>query len=263
MSRPLRPVRTIEHQRIKLADGTRIAGRIWLPEDAGEDPVPAVLDFLPYRYGDLMAEGDGPMYSWLAARGYACARFDLRGTGNSEGIIEDEYTPQEQFDGIEAIEWLGAQAWCTGAVGMTGISWGGFNALQVAARRPPALRAVITLCSTDDRYADDVHYRGGCLLGTDMLQWAVSMLTWNALPPDPAVAGPAWREVWEERIETTPAFIEPWMEHQVRDSYWRQGSVCEDYAAVKAAVYAIGGWADGYSDSVLRLLGGCQAHGKG
>ena len=109
MSRPLRPVRTIEHQQVKLSDGVRVAGRIWLPEDAGEDPVPAVLDFLPYRYGDLMASGDGPRCSWLAARGYACARFDLRGTGNSEGIIDDEYTPQEQRDGAELIAWLASQ----------------------------------------------------------------------------------------------------------------------------------------------------------
>lgn len=263
MSRPLRPVRTIEHQRIKLADGTRLAGRVWLPEDAVEDPVPAILDFIPYRYGDLMAERDAPMYAWLAARGYACARFDLRGTGNSEGIIEDEYTPQEQRDGIEVIEWLAAQAWSTGAVGMTGISWGGFNALQVAAHRPPALRAVITLCSTDDRYADDVHYRGGCLLGTDMLQWAVSMLTWNALPPDPEVAGDGWRAAWKERIERTPAFLGPWMAHQRRDAYWEQGSVCQDYGAIDAAVYAVGGWADGYSDAVLRLLAGLPGPRKG
>ncbi|MHB8505136.1 MAG: CocE/NonD family hydrolase, partial [Acidimicrobiales bacterium] len=246
-----------------LSDGVNLAGRIWLPGDAADNPVPAILDFLPYRYGDLMAARDWSQYAYLAARGYACARFDLRGTGNSDGLIDDEYTPQEQQDGVELIAWLAAQDWCTGAVGMTGISWGGFNALQIAARRPPALAAVITVCSTDDRYADDVHYRGGCLLGTDMLQWAVSMLTWNGLPPDPTTAGPDWRTAWQERVERTPAFIEPWMAHQVRDAYWRQGSVCEDYAAIQAAVYAVGGWADGYSDAVLRLLAGLPGPRKG
>jgi len=193
-----------------MPDGTRLAARIWLPEDA--HPVPAILDFLPYRQGDLMAARDAAIYPYLAARGYACARVDLRGTGNSEGIIGDEYTPQELQDGCDVIAWLAAQPWCDGNVGMTGISWGGFNSLQVAALRPAALRAVLTLCASDDRYADDVHYRGGCVLAVDMLQWAVSMLVWNALPPDPAVAGAAWRGQWLDRLTRTPAFLEPFHE---------------------------------------------------
>jgi uncharacterized protein len=244
-----------------MPDGTRLAARIWLPEDPA--PVPAILDFLPYRQGDLMAARDAVIYPYLAERGYACARVDLRGTGNSEGIIEDEYTPRELRDGCDVIAWLAAQPWCDGNVGMTGISWGGFNSLQVAALRPPALRAVLTLCASDDRYADDVHYRGGCVLGVDMLQWAVAMLVWNALPPDPAVAGDAWRPQWLERLTQTPAFIEPWLAHQLRDDYWRHGSVCEDYAAIEVPVYAVGGWSDGYTDAIPRLLAGLAGPRKG
>ena len=142
----------------------------------------------------------------------------------------DEYLPQEQSDACEVIAWIAAQPWCTGAVGMIGISWSGFNALQVAARRPPALKAIVTLCSTDDRYADDVHYDGGCV-GSDMLQWAASMLGWNGWPPDPAIVGERWREMWLERLRQAPPLIEPWLGHQRRDDYWKQGSVCEDYAA--------------------------------
>ena len=246
-----------------MPDGTRLAGRIWLPEDAEAAPVPAILDFLPYRQGDLMAARDAAIYPYLAARGYACARVDLRGTGNSEGIIGDEYTPQELQDGCDVIAWLAAQSWCDGNVGMTGISWGGFNSLQVAALRPAALRAVLTLCASDDRYADDVHYRGGCVLAVDMLQWAVSMLVWNALPPDPAVAGTAWRGQWLDRLTRTPAFIEPWLSHQLRDDYWRHGSVCEDYAAIEVPVYAVGGWSDGYTDAIPRLLAGLAGPRKG
>jgi len=254
-------LRTIEHTWIPMPDGTRLAARIWLPAEPA--PVPAILDFLPYRQGDLMAARDAAIYPYLAARGYACARVDLRGTGNSEGIITDEYTRQELTDACDLIAWLAAQPWCDGNVGMTGISWGGFNSLQVAALRPPALRAVLTLCASDDRYADDVHYRGGCVLAVDMLQWAVSMLTWNALPPDPAVAGPAWRGQWRDRLERTPAFIGPWLSHQVRDGYWRHGSVCEDYAAIEVPVYAVGGWADGYTDAIPRLLAGLTGPRKG
>jgi hypothetical protein len=246
-----------------MPDGTSLAARIWLPEDAAAAAVPAILDFLPYRQGDLMAARDAAIYPYFAERGYACARVDLRGTGNSEGIIDDEYTAQELQDGCDVIAWLAAQPWCDGNVGMTGISWGGFNSLQVAALRPPALRAVLTLCASDDRYADDVHYRGGCVLAVDMLQWAVSMLVWNALPPDPAVAGTAWRARWLERLTQTPAFIEPWLSHQLRDGYWRHGSVCEDYAAIEVPVYAVGGWSDGYTDAIPRLLAGLPGPRKG
>ena len=171
-----RRVREIEHTWIPLADGTRLAARIWLPDDAEDDPVPAILEYLPYRKNDGTAVRDAARQPYLAGFGYATVRVDIRGTGESDGILEDEYLPQEQDDALEVIAWLAEQYWCTGAVGMWGISWGGFNSLQVAARRPPALGAIVTLCSTDDRYADDVHYRGGCVLALDMVHWASSML---------------------------------------------------------------------------------------
>ena len=148
-------------------------------------------------------------------------------------------------------------------VGMFGISWGGFNGLQVAARRPPELQAVISMCASDDRYADDVHYIGGCVLALDMLPWAATMLTLLAQPPDPATVGAGWRDTWFARMERTPAFVEPWLAHQRRDDYWRHGSVCEDYARIQAPVYAIGGWADGYSNAVPRLLAGLPGPRKG
>ena len=256
-------MREIEHTWITLADGCRLAARIWLPEDADDDPVPAVLEFLPYRKNDGTVVRDAQRQPYLAGHGYAAVRVDLRGTGESDGIITDEYTEQEQDDALEVIAWLAAQPWCAGAVGMWGISWGGFNALQVAARRPPALRAIMTLCSTDDRYADDVHYRGGCVLATDMLHWASSMLTWNARPPDPRLYGDGWREAWLDRLERTPPFIEPWLAHQRRDGYWKHGSVCEDYAAIECPVYAVGGFADGYTNAVPRLLAGLSVPRKG
>ena len=184
-----RAVRRIDHTWIPLADGTRLAARIWLPEDAEQDPVPAILEYLPYRKGDAFAARDSRHHPYFAGHGYAGVRVDLRGTGDSDGIIEDEYLPQEQEDAIDVIAWLAEQPWCSGAVGMLGISWGGFNGLQVAARRPPALKAVISMCASDDRYADDVHYVGGCVLAVDMLPWAATMLTGNALPPDQAVVG--------------------------------------------------------------------------
>jgi uncharacterized protein len=258
-----RPVREIEHTWIELADRTRLAARIWLPEDAEADPVPAVLEYLPYRKHDGTAVRDAVRQPYLAGHGYAAVRVDIRGTGESDGILDDEYTRQEQEDALEVVAWLAAQPWCSGSVGMTGISWGGFNALQVAALGPPALKAIVTLCSTDDRYADDVHYRGGCVLASDMLQWASTMLVYNARPPDPRLLPDTWRDVWLDRLERTPPYIEHWLAHQRRDEYWRQGSVCEDYDAIRIPVYAVGGFADGYTNAVFRLLAGLKGPRKG
>jgi uncharacterized protein len=258
-----RVAREIEHTWIPLSDGTRLAARIWMPEDAAEDPVPAILEYLPYRKTDGTAVRDAKRQPYLAGFGYAAVRVDMRGTGESGGILEDEYTEQEQEDALEVIAWLAEQPWCSGAVGVWGISWGGFNALQIAAHRPPALKAIMTLCSSDDRYADDVHYRGGCVLALDMLHWASSMLTWMARPPDPRLIGNGWRDQWLERLEALTPWIEPWLGHQRRDEYWQQGSVCDDYSAIECPVYAVGGFVDGYTNSVPRLLAGLSVPRKG
>lgn len=248
-----RPVREIENARIPLADGTRLAARLWLPEDAETSPVPALLEYLPYRKRDGTSERDALTHPYLAARGYASVRVDIRGSGESDGVLSDEYSRQELDDAVEVIAWLATQPWCSGAVGMFGISWGGFNALQVAARRPPALKAIVTLCSTDDRYRDDVHYMGGAKLNGGF-GWAGFFFADMCHPPDPALVGDRWRALWLERLHGLPLFLERWLEHQHRDDYWRHGSVCEDYAAIDCPVYAVGGWTDGYTNAIPRLL---------
>jgi hypothetical protein len=250
-----RPIRELDPVWIPLRDGTRLAARIWLPEDAADRPVPAVLEYVPYRRRDFLAQRDALTHPYVAGHGYACVRVDVRGSGDSDGVLTDEYLPLEQDDGCEVIAWLAAQPWCTGAVGMIGNSWGGFNALQIAARRPPALRAIITSCSTDDRYADDIHYMGGCLM-VDNMRWASTMFAHNSRPPDPAIVGERWRELWLARLRGSGLWVDTWLRHQRRDAFWRHGSVCEDFAAIRCAVYAVGGWADGYSNAIPRLVRG-------
>ena len=204
-----RPVERRDPVWIPLKDGTRLAARLWLPVDAAARPVPAILEYLPYRRRDFTAERDALTHPYVAGHGYACVRVDMRGSGDSDGVLTDEYLPLEQDDAVEVIAWLAAQPWCTGRVGMIGHSWGGFNALQVAARRPPALGAIITSCSTDDRYRDDIHYMGGCLL-LDNLRWASTMFAHNSRPPDPAVVGARWREMWLERLRGSGLWIDTW-----------------------------------------------------
>ena len=186
----------IDPQWIPLSDGSRLCARVWLPESASWRPVPAILEYLPYRRGDVTALEDSLIHPYFAARGYASVRVDIRGSGDSDGILTDEYSEQEHRDALEVIGWLAEQPWCSGAVGMMGISWSGFNSLQVAALRPPALRAIITACSTDDRYDNDVHYYGGVPLGYYLLPWASAMMAFNVRPPDPAIVGDRWRELW-------------------------------------------------------------------
>lgn len=257
-----RAIREIEHIEIPTSDGTKLAGRIWLPADAVDTPVPAILEYIPYRKNDKTLERDHARAPWLAARDYAYVRVDLRGTGESEGVMTDEYTEIELQDGCDVIAWIADQAWCDGGVGIVGISWGGFNGLQLAALRPPALKAVVTICSTDDRYADDIHYMGGTLL-IDQLSWASVMFGINTLPPDPAHVGERWREMWESRLDGSGLWLENWLRHQTRDRFWRHGSICENYADIQVPVYAVSGWADGYCRTVFRLVENLQAPVKG
>ncbi|MGM0583225.1 MAG: CocE/NonD family hydrolase, partial [Pseudomonadota bacterium] len=257
-----RSVCELEHVEIPMPDGTRLAARIWMPEGAESAPVPAILEYIPYRKNDKTLERDAARAPWLAARDYAYVRVDLRGTGESEGVMEDEYTEIELQDGCDVIAWIAEQAWCDGGVGIVGISWGGFNGLQIAALRPPALKAVVTICSTDDRYADDVHYMGGVPLG-EQLSWASVMFGINTLPPDPAHVGDRWRGMWERRLDESGLWLARWLEHQTRDDFWKHGSVCEKWDDIDIPVYAVSGWADGYCSAVFRLVENLRSPAKG
>ncbi|HEV7139403.1 MAG TPA: CocE/NonD family hydrolase [Steroidobacteraceae bacterium] len=245
-------IREIENVWIPMADGCRLAARIWMPERAEAAPVPAILEYLPYRKSDFTRRRDETMHPWLAARGYACVRVDMRGSGDSDGILHDEYLAQEQDDALEVIAWIARQPWCSGRVGMMGKSWGAYNSLQVAARRPPALAAVIAVMGTDDRFAECIHYSGGALLN-DNFWWGCIMQLFNARPPDPRIVGERWRRMWRERLEAERFWPQIWLEHQRLDDYWKHGSVCFDYDAIQCPVWFWGGWADLYRDTPFRL----------
>lgn len=255
-------VTEIEHFYIPLKDGTLLAARLWLPKNAGKDQtVPTILEYLPYRKRDGTAVRDALTHPYLAGHGYACLRVDLRGCGESTGQFVDEYVKQEQDDALEIIDWITDQKWCSGSVGMMGISWGGFNGLQVAMRAPKALKAIITICSTHNRFSDDIHYKGGALL-LENAGWAATMLSYLAAAPDPALVGDKWRSMWLLRLKNMPLLIKNWLSHQEFDKYWQHGSVSTDYASIKAAVYVIGGWGDSYSNSVFQLMENLHAPKK-
>jgi putative CocE/NonD family hydrolase len=251
-----------EHVTIPMSDGIRLSARIWRPVSSDQEPVPAVLEYIPYRKRDLTAVRDSVNHPYIAGHGYACVRVDLRGTGESEGVLRDEYLEQEQTDAEEILAWLADQPWCDGTTGMMGLSWGAFAALQVAARQPPSLKAIVIASFTDDRHADDMHYMGGAML-SDNLAEAGTMFAYATCPPDPAVVGARWRDMWLERLEHTRPWVLPWLRHQRRDDYWRHASVAENHQDVRCPVLASSGWADGYSNAVTRLLANLDVPRKG
>jgi predicted acyl esterase len=256
-------VETTEHIWIEMSDGVKVSAKLWQPKNIDRKTKGAILEYLPYRKDEFTALRDEIRHKYFAGCGYTSIRVDIRGTGDSEGIIEDEYPKQEQDDALEIISWIENQKWSNGSVAMIGKSWGGFNGLQLAALQPAALKTVITLCSTDDRYADDVHYRGGTMMGSDMLWWASTMFAYNARPPFPKFVGDQWYDMWIDRMENTPPFVEEWVSHQTRDNYWKHGSVCENYNDIKIPVLTMSGWADGYTDALFRLMDNLNVPKKG
>ncbi|MGI9355447.1 MAG: CocE/NonD family hydrolase, partial [Rhizobiaceae bacterium] len=246
---------------IPMSDGCTLSARIWIPKDAVKNPVPVIFEHIPYRKRDGTIERDELTHPWFAGHGYACIRTDMRGNGDSEGLMEDEYTSRELRDAVEVILWAAMQPWCNGNVGMMGISWGGFNGLQVAALKPPPLKAVISLCSTVDRYGDDIHYKGGCHLG-DNFSWSVNMMSYSSRPPDPELVGENWKDLWLYRLENQPFHMSEWLKHQHRDGYWQHGSICQNYEALEAATLAIGGWHDGYRNTPTHIVENLKAPAK-
>jgi hypothetical protein len=234
---------------IPMPDGVRLAADLHMPAaGSASEHFPVLLEYLPYRKTESRSR-NYPLYSYFVRQGYVIARVDIRGTGNSEGrLIGYEYTDQEQEDGEAVIEWLSKQEWSTGNVGMFGISWGGFNSIHMAMRNPPALKAILAIDATDDLYQDDVHYIDG-ILHVD--SWEMSQDLDNSRP-----GAPEYRideNYFRDRFDT-----EPWMmtyKRQQRDGpFWDRTALKVRYDSIHVPTFLIGGWYDGYRDSIPRML---------
>lgn len=239
---------------ITMADGVRLSARLYRPASSDTEPVPVLVEALPYRKDDVTLLYSSEYRRLRDEGGYAVLRIDVRGTGSSEGFAEDEYTKQELQDWLEVFNWLEAQPWCTGKAGMWGTSYSGFNSLQTAMLRPPQLKAIISIFATDSRFTDDVHYGGGAQRGIDLADYPLYMVSMNALPPSPQVYGEGWRDVWQERLDTIEPWVLRWLEEQTENEYWLHGSMKTDYKSVGCATMVIAGWADGYHNMAFRTL---------
>jgi uncharacterized protein len=239
--------------RIPMDDGVSLAATLYLP-DAATGPQPCILEALPYRKDDITSSYR-PEYTRLRDEfAYAVCRLDLRGTGSSGGDAVDEYAEQEQRDLTQVISWLAGQDWCDGNIGMYGTSYSGFNSLQMACENPPELKAVIAIYASDDRYTDDVHYRGGALRFIDLVDYCHYMTPMNALPPVPAIWGDGWRDEWKRRLDTVEPWLFTWLRERYDGPYWRHGSVRPGYERIECPVMIVAGWADGYRNNSFRTL---------
>lgn len=247
------------------ANGLDLAATLYLPDDA-EGPQPCLLEALPYRKDDLTSTY-AESYEGLRDRhGYAVCRVDLRGTGSSPGDATDEYPAVEQRDLLAVIAWLAQQEWCDGQVGMFGTSYSGFNSLQLACERPPALRAICAIYATDDRWTDDVHWRGGALRLIDLVDYCHYMSAMNLLPPVPAVWGEGWEQEWDRRLAEPRPWLFRWLEESQHGDYWSHGSVRLDgttrgYDRIACPVMLVAGWADGYRNNTFRTVAALRAAG--
>ena len=247
---------------IPMQDGARLGARIWMPDRGESQKLPAVLEYIPYRKDDFTAIRDSTTIAWFATQGYVSVRVDMRGSGSSDGVMYDEYSETEINDGVEVVNWLAKQPWCDGNVGMIGISWGGVTGLQLASRNPEPLKTVIAVGASEFRYYDDAGYYMGCMIG-QTIGWGAIMFGYNTRPPDPALIGERWRELWLERVRTAPHYLTHWLEHQPEDGYWLRGTVGADYSAIKIPIYAVSGHADCWPNTVSRLLENLQCTKRG
>lgn len=236
-----------------MPDGVRLSARLWLPNGASSCPVPAILEYIPYRKRDMVRERDERNHPFFAENGYACLRVDMRGSGDSEGLMSDMYRDEELADARAVIDWIAGQDWCDGSVGMFGTSWGGTASLQAATLGHPALKAVIAVCATHDRYHDDIHRMGGLVL-TDTFEWGATLPAILALPPSRDVADGDWWGMWRRRLDGLAFPVEHWVAEEERGAYWRRGSITDSVDRISCPILAVGGWSDRYSNSVLSLL---------
>lgn len=240
----------IENNWINLADGTRLAVTYYLPETQAPDAnFPVLLEMLPYRKDDLSKAWAHPLYDYFASQGIAMAKVDVRGTGSSFGETPTrEYSKQEIDDAVEIIASLAKMPWSNGNVGMWGISWGGFNALQVALRKPPELKAVLAAHASDDLFKNDVHYTDG-IFSIDEYILSINHMTGFMQSPDYNVD----EDYFSSRFDREPWLFET-MRNGVNNSFWQGGSLLGQYGNLDIPVYLIGGLFDGYRDTLPHLL---------
>ncbi len=243
--------RIIDHVVIPLSDGTCLSARIWFPNTS--NPTPAILEYHPYPKRYVTADRDEIGHGYFAEQGYVSIRVDMRGSGDSQGFLSDEYTELARQDAVEVIEWIANAPWCDGAVGMYGLSWGGYNGIQMATLAPDPLKAIVVAGATDDRFDNDTHFLGG-VMASEHVGWAVTLLSFLTRPPDPDILGTAWQKVWIDRLNALEWILPTWLAHPIRDTYWTTGFPRFQPNGLRVPTLLAGGVSDVYVNAILRMV---------
>lgn len=241
---------------VPMRDGVALAADVLRPQSSHR--VPAILNFGPYhkdgRGGRLAVDS---VHRHFAALGYAGVTADLRGLGNSGGTSPGAFAPGEGQDGHDLVEWIAAQPWCDGRVGMWGVSYPGITALSTAATQPPHLQAIVPIHATSDLYRGVVSL-GGTNSGFWMrADWGPRMAAYNLMPPQWQDTAGRWARVWAEHLEGNAPWMEAFSRHPGFDDFWR--SRVADMARIQCPSFLVCGWRDLYADCTPRDFAAIQA----
>ncbi|HET8630996.1 MAG TPA: CocE/NonD family hydrolase [Thermomicrobiales bacterium] len=251
---PRHAVNVLRDVLIPMPDGARLAGNLFLPDAPGA--YPGLLTLLPYLKDSPPRRAREAYYRHFASRGYAVMLVDVRGTGNSEGGNPGPQAPQEARDGQELVEWMARQAWCTGGVGVWGVSNGGNTAISIAATRPPHLRAIIPIHGSHDTYDWFFRPNGCCsLLYAD--GWGLRMAASNLVPPLLQDAEGRWERAWRERLEGQSPWILAWHGEPPEPEFAASRRV--PYRRIEVPTFVISGWRDAYRSPMLEVFAAVDA----
>ncbi len=244
-------VRVTYDVRVPMSDGVQLAGNLYRPDAPG--PFPAILTYIPYLkdgFGGL--GGMEPYQRHFASRGYAVMQLDFRGVGSSEGVNPYPFDPRERLDVHEAVEWMAAQPWCDGAVGMWGLSYGGITAIAAATTRPPHLKAIVPVHATDDNWSAMFVHRGSRLMLLADPHWGPGMTANNLLPPLRSDGTPDWIERWYERLEGNTLWHLAWHGEPPTPDYLERQKA--DASLIDIPMLGICGWHDAYPEDMFRVF---------
>lgn len=159
--------------KIPMRDGTLLSGNVYRPDD--DKPYPAILMRTPYLKEKSIYDGIYSNYEEMALSGYNMIFQDVRGTGQSDGYM-DATGASEIDDGYDSIEWIAAQPWCDGNVGMQGLSYFGYTQMAAAENRPPHLKA---FCPFQNSAIDPFSYTKARTFDSYHLSWILDRVTEN------------------------------------------------------------------------------------
>jgi uncharacterized protein len=244
-------VRAVHDVRIPTGEpDITLAADLFLPE--GAPRVPALVSVLPYRKDAFTGIGAASSLHWFAAHGYASILVDLRGTGSSDGQQRPPFDPGEADDGIAAVEWAAGQSWCTGAVGMWGMSYGAVMTLRTASQRPPHLRAIIPMMGMTDPGTHFIHpaYARGCLAPLGV--WSMSTLLCQLLPPLGRYDDRAEQQRWHNRLRHAEPYLLDLHRNGPDSPVWPSRAI--DAAAITIPALCIAGWRDLFCAGSIRAF---------